>query len=451
MVSSSALAGMAACIADVRRALADGDRGPADPTNFNSLRSRLTVLRETLAPIYRESFYDRYVAVLNGLGPAGFQDVLLNSPGAAELMMDAAHAILQNGEKYEAAALDAFQEVVSDLYDGFLSAEDRAAVKPPDLGIVPPLVKFGNPEYGPYTWPIEATSSFSLTEDGGLGAAIVSLPPANARMGLLAWAALGHETGGHDILSADIGLKSELIAVVRKALEDAGLPALAGYWSSRIDETASDVLGILNMGPAAAIGLIVFFRGFGQDSRLRVNGPSSDPHPADILRGYLAAATVRALSFSEADSWAELLLAETNSDLAGRAIVVEDEPISVEDALRSAEVVARAIASTPLASLEGTALIQIQDWRDSDEEIVDGVRTTLISCKPTPSEWAPGVYAAHVVAAAVTAALSGQAEVGSAFQRMVAILKSMHDANPSFGPLFIAHPGDVKRHLAYVA
>ena len=35
--------------------------------------------------------------------------------------MDLAHAILQNGEGYHARATDAFQEVVSDSYDGFLA------------------------------------------------------------------------------------------------------------------------------------------------------------------------------------------------------------------------------------------------------------------------------------------------------------------------------------------
>jgi hypothetical protein len=27
---------------------------------------------------------------------------------------------------------------------------------------------------------------------------------------------------------------------------------------------------------------------------------------------------------------------------------------------------------------------------------------------------------------------------------MITVLKAMHDANPSFGPLFITHPSDIK-------
>ena len=56
--------------------------------------------------------------------------------------------------------------------------------------VVPPLVKWGNPDFGPYTWPLGAARNF------GVGATIVSLPPSNAHAGLMAWAALAHETAG---------------------------------------------------------------------------------------------------------------------------------------------------------------------------------------------------------------------------------------------------------------
>ena len=56
----------------------------------------------------------------------------------------------------EMIATAALQEVVSDLYAGFLSAEDRRGVKPPDHGVLPPLVLWGSAEAGPYTWPVTA-------------------------------------------------------------------------------------------------------------------------------------------------------------------------------------------------------------------------------------------------------------------------------------------------------
>ena len=39
-----------------------------------------------------------------------------------------------------------------------------------------------------------------------------------------------------------------------------------------------------------------------------------------------------------------------------------------------------------------------------------------------------------------------KADVPTLFARMLDVLKRMHDQNASWGPLFIAHPGDVARH-----
>ena len=128
-------------------------------------------------------------------------------------------------------------------------------MKPPDHGAVPPLVRWGSAAAGPYTWP--ATDTASL----GVNAPVVSLPAANATGGLLAWAALAHETAGHDVLAADEGLRDELARGVRDGLlAGKTAPAVADYWADRMDETAADVLGVLNMGPAAAVGLVGYFR-----------------------------------------------------------------------------------------------------------------------------------------------------------------------------------------------
>src|SRR5205814_526688 len=158
---------------------------------------------------------------------------------AAGLMLDIAQAILQNGEDYQSAATDAFQEVVSDLYDGFLSAEDRRGINPPDNAVIPPLVKWANPDLGPYTWPIDATGNASL----------------------------------------------------------------------------------------------------------RNEGPSGDPHPADILRGYLAAEVVRQLTFADAKSWADLITDETDKDVT--AIRIMGVPSTRDQAAASARIVAQALVQTP--------------------------------------------------------------------------------------------------------
>ena len=362
-------------------------------------------------------------------------------------MLDIEQALLQRGEKSEAKALGSFQEVVSDLYDGFLSAEDRRSVNPPDKEVDPPVVKFGNPAFGPYTWPADATESF------GLKVAVVNLPPANARRGLFAWPALGHETAGHDILHADNGLLSEVSEAVRKALTDNKATAdLADYWADRIDETASDVFGILNMGPAAGIGLIGFFRGlnaaFTGEAKLRCVGPNSDPHPADIVRGFLAVGTVRSLDFSGAKDWADVIEKETEADLA--PIRLGGAPVDPSVAAKSAEIVARVIVTHPMASLEMHALGQIQNWRDGDEHIVHELSNSLTTANPVPTDLPNKIYAAHMVAAATMAALASGANIPALFQRMLDLLKQKHDTNPTFGPLLVRHPGNITRDRVYV-
>ncbi|OPY74173.1 MAG: hypothetical protein A4E62_00030 [Syntrophorhabdus sp. PtaU1.Bin002] len=437
------------CIDDAKKAAMDGDTGPKDPTDYSQLRGRLEACREKLPPLYREAVFKPYAATLDELGQSGFTKILLRDPereSDAGLMLDIAHSILQNGEGYKETTTDSFQEVISDLYDGFLSAEDRQGVKPPDKGTIPPLVKWGRPDFGPYTWPVDATSVF------GLQAGVVNLPPANAKRGLLAWAALGHETTGHDILYADTGLLQELATKVRKALEEKNVgQGLPEYWADRIDETASDILGILNIGPSAGIGLIGYFRALNEaytgEGRLRNDGPEDDPHPADIIRGYLAASAVGLLKFSGANGWAKVIQAETEKDLT--RIRLGGAVVSPEDARQSAGIVASTLMRSKMECLDNHALGDIQDWRDHDETITKKLRAILTSANQLPKTYAKGLYAAHVVAAAVTAALSKDGDVDLLFSRMVTILKTMHDGNASWGPLYVAHPGDIMAIRAY--
>ncbi|MDB5312586.1 MAG: hypothetical protein JWO38_6788 [Gemmataceae bacterium] len=363
-------------------------------------------------------------------------------------MLDIAHAALQFAEGFEKNATAAFQQVASDLYDGFLSAEDRRAVQPPENASTPPLVKWGNPQNGPYTWPVDATRFF------GAQAGVISLPPSNAHKGLLAWAALAHEDAGHDILHAYAGLQDQLADAVRTAVDQSGAGhGLPDYWADRIDETSSDVMGILNMGPAAGIGVIGYFRGlnaaFGGTARLRTDGPADDPHPADILRGYLASAVVGRLSFDGAKAWSDLIAAETDKDATGHQIRVAGAAVTASAARKSAEAVAAAIVDAKVRTLENHSLGEIQDWRNQDEELVTLARTALTTGGSIPVNHTPRIYAAHVVAAAVMAALGQGGVTSQLLDSMVTALAAMHKLNPSWGPLFIRHPGNLARNVAY--
>jgi hypothetical protein len=285
-------------------------------------------------------------------------------------------------------------------------------------------------------------------------AAIVNLPIANAQRGIFAWAALGHESAGHNIINADTGLRQELRNCLWNGMRNANLAAsLSDYWALRIDETSSDVLGILNMGPAAGIALIGYFRALnaagGRGPQLRNIGPSNDPHPADILRGYLAASTVSLLNFSKANRWATAIEAETDKDLA-RIQLGENNVITQEDAKESALIAANCLVQTKMECLENHALGEIQNWHDDDENLVRQVRSILKATEPLPKVYAMDVYAAHVVAAAIVESLQGKLEVPMIFTRMINMLKALHDKNPSWGPLYVKYPGNLVPLNAYL-
>jgi hypothetical protein len=343
--------------------------------------------------------------------------------------------------------------VVSDLYDGFLSAEDRQHIKMPDFDVITPIVKWGNPDDGPYTITIEQSMQIKVEN------AIVNLPPAIAKGVLVAWSSLAHETAGHDIAHADDGLVEEMQQAVANAIrkdtkiKNASVKNfLAQYWSNCMDETSADVMGILNMGPAPAIGMIPFFRSFlkqfGNDPQLRNEGPGDDPHPADILRVMLGSAAVRGLSFGNAGVWADAILAEGLKDLTTIKLGVSstERTIDTASAQRSAEIVASTLMTFSFTKLNNHSLMDIQDWKDADETIVTAVRGMLNGSAATLSpDVMKGVYAAHVVAAAVYEALEVTQPIAPLFQKMIALLKQMHDANAGWGPMFVLQPGNMKR------
>jgi hypothetical protein len=77
-------------------------------------------------------------------------------------------------------------------------------------------------------------------------------------------------------------------------------------------------------------------------------------------------------------------------------------------------------------------------------------RQTIRTAGSLTSSGATPTYAAHVVAAAIVEALSGNTEVTLVQKRMLTLLKAQHDSNPAWGPLFVRSPGNLARHVAYV-
>ena len=167
------------------------------------------------------------------------------------------------------------------------------------------------------------------------------------------------------------------------------------------------------------------------------------------MRGYLAAATLRLLSFSDRDRWAMAIDRQTDQDVGeGNSILLAGHLITRAQARTSARIVAETIARMPASLLNHHSLADIQDWRDSDEKLVADLRRVLLAGDHLPPALPTGVYATHVVAAAVTTAIAGAATPARIFPRMIRLLKSLHTRNPTWGPLAVAHRGNLaKRRL----
>jgi hypothetical protein len=179
---------------------------------------------------------------------------------------------------------------------------------------------------------------------------------------------------------------------------------------------------------------------YGGPGVLRNVGRSDDPHPADIVRAYLAGETVRLLSFEGAGGWADRLEAEADRDL-GR-IRLGDVQVTAAVAKASAAAAARAIVETHLASLDGRALREIQDWSDRDEAVVAALRARVREggARASAGAYVDGAYAAHAVAAGVYEAVAGAEPPAKAMAGMVGVLAAMHARNPAWSAAATSSP-----------
>lgn len=425
----------------------------------------------TLPKIYQEVFLDPLKNLVNG---KDYDDLLYSFGGPEGPLRDwlaVIHQRLDGVKSDNLSATHAFEECMADLYDGFLSMEERKGIKPPDHQIVSPLVEWGRSAWGPYIWPA------TLGNKIGMKMSVVSMPPAYAR-NIALWAALGHETGGHAILHADDGLLREIgDTVANQILSHSSLSGetvsvngrnvplanyAASYWKHTIDEAASDVCGILNLGPAAGIGLAILLIPLRNDT-LSSAAPSLDGHPIDALRIFLAADVVRQLpelSVRRADQWANILesiieqYGESEKEFFGlytttsNGQILWDDKIPYDGMRQTVKIVAEAVAFTPLRSLEDHNLSDVNTWSNVDEDLTwrivdDLMRGKIPSLEPTPE--GEEVYAAHLLAAAIIS-LAKSAEISTITKLTITSINILYDNNPVWRGFPVRFRSDAHLH-----
>lgn len=300
-----------------------------------------------------------------------------------------------------APALRRFLAVNANLYGSFWAAETRAQLNLPLIERLPPLATFkDHGDQGPFT--ITPDHMLTLT-DSAVG--VVSLPGTYHAYPLL-WGALSHEVAGHDLIHADVGLLAELTECVGAALAEAGFPAaIISLWRYWLDESAADVCGVLNLGPAFGLNLLLLLlllnaQGPQALHGLRIQstpGDASgmlDTHPTDLLRLYLVIGVVAhlpTLAQSHREAAVAMLEAATNfctpttnqfilrgylpQDDKTQPVPVRTYPLSL--LTQSAQVVGKTIAYTPMQAFAGYALADIETWDDEDEEITQTLVTAM--------------------------------------------------------------------------
>lgn len=341
----------------------------------------------------------------------------------------------------------ALQEVISDLFQRFTETRFCSREAPKTASnLVPPLciwnTDLGGEPY--YVYP-----SAENMDRYKLKAAVVSLPAYLMKGGVAAWGALGHEVVGHEILHSHEGLMEELKDKLIKDLTNfgknqnhssKGIEWAVKYWSKRVDETASDVLGILHLGPAAALGMLAYFRSLNSDHKMRTTAEDEDEHPLDLLRGYLAVEVMRLLNFSQSRDWADVFESELEKDqdpnvttrASMPAVLIERYTINIAWIRDYIKVVAKTIACSKLTSLGGESLLELNSWSDQDEKLSQSYQRLFR--EKTEAEELPrfpeGLYAGHVVSAAIVESFKLGSDPVKMFKMMIGALRSMHLTNP---------------------
>ena len=408
---------------------------------------------KSIPKIYHEVFLDPLKKLVNSYD----YDLIQRALEEHSLFYDLLNCIHQRSTQ-DLKATHAFEETVADLYDGYLSNIERSGIKAPDITAFSPLVIWSKTDGGPYTWPANFGSKLALE------ISLVSMPT-TYKKNVALWAAIGHEVGGHDILRADRGLLSELSEIVEaKLIEHKNCVKLresvtingrkdysvaqfaARYWRHRIDESASDVCGVLNLGPAAGFGMAILLLTLRNDKLIN-RLPTEDVHPFDPLRIILAADVVRSLrdlDFQTCEAYADALEDVVNiygSKAQDEGFILHSQTeggdyleavIPYEGMRESVKIVAEVISSTRFKSLENHSLSEINTWTNSDEILVQRIVGDLDGGKPPSIDngWDDQkLYAAHLLAGGIIQLMKDR-KIDTVSENTIDSLVKLYELNP---------------------
>jgi hypothetical protein len=348
-------------------------------------------------------YYEPYIApLLNAL------ELVLsprNSVGTIEALTGAVYD--HRSRSTVVQDVRSFVALISNVYRSFVIPE-----KPPSshfpipVTTIPPLATF-RPETDPYHRTPFTLHVTEVRRLSGGSVAVVSLPSVYRKHPVLCWAAIAHEVGGHDILDAYWGLLGEIQDGVRQLFYKGSDPAsgsiesddqfLGLIWQYWAEESACDVLALMNVGPAYVYGLIVYFAALNDHYRGRQGVPRLraqtrgalynstaipvDYHPLDILKLQILVGAIEKLDLDKnvkeqygqqirqiATEWcpdAEVVIKGRLQLKPGRSFPVEKtlkRAVMEDHAYR----VGQFIASAKFEAFHGHSIQDLETWDRAD-------------------------------------------------------------------------------------
>jgi hypothetical protein len=177
-------------------------------------------------------------------------------------------------------------------------------------------------------------------------------------------------------------------------------------WSYWIDETAADVYGLLNLGPAFAFNLAAFLTAFRAEtsgsgllkSAMSQPGGDLDVHPVDVLRLHVLAGVIESLTDLDRECvnayLADLDQLIKHCDTRPGDVIVNgyveidrhrwvglDQTISMAEAILAARRVGSYLSTTRLSAFGGHTIQEIETWTNSDESAAVGIKKALLQGK----------------------------------------------------------------------
>jgi len=391
------------------------------------------------------------VNFLNFLGQDGFNKIFFERskiltktqkyyratiPQVVDALLQRSHGITYGASKSFTEDLNAFQVAVTEVYQRVVSGGgDRLA----------PLVRWDHVT-SPHT--ILSFDCKKLDENlENVEFGVVSLPVGNKFGGLISWGLIGHEVGGHLLISNHLKLLPELKNCMSESVKEywnqndlstKKKKKTLDIWESWTEEIICDILGILVLGPPSVVCSLAFFRAISAKEQLS-NFASNRSHPPDILRVKIALEFLKnlsGLSQEEIEKWSSFLETEIKNDWPKKSVVEiwcngSTTRFDLVNAISIGTYAVNKLTSTHFGAIN-RSLVEMVNWTEQDTALANLAQKDIEQRKL--SKQLTTMYSSrHVISGAIILALETENSIEECFTEMKQYLAKKYRTTPFLG------------------